>query len=179
MVGESVKIVTYRIILVVCILLTVGFILFNSTRTGEQSASISHSVSEKVAEIVIPNFSELKDPTKTETVNRVHVSVRNVAHALEFAILGFFTTLLIVTFKFNYGRYLIAVAVTLFSCFTVAVCDEFLQGSILGRASDIMDVLMDTLGILVAIICAIATDCLVRLVIVKNKKKERREKVYE
>ncbi|MBQ7374101.1 MAG: VanZ family protein [Clostridia bacterium] len=169
------KIWTYRIILITFILLTVGFIVFNSTRTGEQSAKISQNVSEKVAEIVIPNFSEMKDPTRAETVSKVHFTVRNVAHALEFAALGFFVALLFATFKFNYGRHLIPVALSLLVCFTATVCDEFLQGIIDGRASDINDVLMDNLGALFGVLSAIVVDFIGCAVLRKIKKKSRAE----
>ena len=172
------KISTYRIILIIFIALTVGFILFNSTRTGEQSASMSQSVSETIAQIVVPDFDNLKEPTKSETVDKLHVSVRNIAHALEFAGLAFFVVLLLVTFKFNYGRYLMPSVLTLFICFTVAVSDEFLQGLVAGRASDMSDVLMDTLGVIVAIICATVLDCIVKKFLAKNNKKKRGEKAY-
>lgn len=165
------KIRTYRIILIIFILLTVGFILFNSTRTGEQSANMSQGISESIAQIVVPDFDKLQEPTKSETVRKVHVSVRNIAHALEFACLGFFVTLLLATFKFNYGRYLMPALLTFLSCFSVAVCDEFLQGIIAERASEISDVFMDTLGIFASIVCAIIVDYTVRAIIVRNKKR--------
>ena len=66
----------------------------------------------------------------------------------------------------------------LFICFTVAVCDEFLQGLISGRASDMADVLMDTLGIIVAILCAMVVDFVAIKFITKNNKKKRGEKAY-
>ena len=172
------KILTYRLILIVFIALTFGFILFNSTRTGEQSAKMSQGVTETIAQIVVPDFDNLKEPTKTQTVNKVHVAVRNLAHALEFAALAFFVVLLLSTFKFNYGRYLMPSVLALFICFTVAVCDEFLQGLISGRASDMADVLMDTLGIIVAILCAMVVDFVAIKFITKNNKKKRGEKDY-
>ena len=169
------KIWVYRIILIVFIALTVGFILFNSTRTGEQSASTSQSLSESIAQIVIPNFNDLQEPVRTETVTKVHVTVRNLAHAFEFALLGFFVALLLMTFRFNYGRYLMPAVLTLFLCFTVAVCDEFLQGRVSGRASEIFDVYMDSLGALIAIVGAMILDFIVLKVLKrKTKSKERK-----
>ena len=169
------KIWIYRIILIVFITLTAGFILFNSTRTGEQSASTSHSVSETIAQIVVPDFDKLQEPTRTETVEKVHVTVRNLAHSLEFALLGFWVALFLMTFKFNYGRYLLPAVLTLLSCFTIAVCDEFLQGSISGRASEIFDVYMDTLGVLIAIVVSTVLDFIVLSIFKRiNKIQERK-----
>ena len=152
--------------------------MFNSTRTGEQSASMSQGVSETIAQIVVPDFENLQEPTKTQTVQKVHVTVRNLAHALEFSMLGFFVTLLFATFKFNYGRYLIPAILAFLTCFTVAVSDEFLQGVIEGRASDIFDVLMDSFGVAVAIVCAVLVDYIVRIIIRNKNKTKLSEEVY-
>ena len=92
----------YRIILIIFISLVVGFIAYNSTRTALQSASISQGVTDVVVGVVRPDYPQKDEAEKEVISNDLHVLVRNLAHALEFAALAFFLALLLFTFKFNY-----------------------------------------------------------------------------
>lgn len=163
------KIWIYRIFLILCILSVVGFILYNSTRTGEQSANISQGVTQDVVQIVIPNFDKLEPPVQQEKVDWLHGIVRNLAHSVEFMAFAFFFTLLICTFKFEYGRYAIPSVVALLGSFIFALADEMLQGAFIGRGTSMGDVGMDMLGAVCGILGAIVIDFIVRRIFIKSK----------
>ncbi len=161
----------YRIILILCIVAVVGFILYNSTRTGEQSSSISQGVADKVIEVVVPDFENFDETKREEVSFDFHKAIRDYAHAIEFMALAFFTLLLLCTFKFRYGRYAIPLVVTLFACFIFAMADEILQGCFAGRGTSIEDVGMDMLGVAVGCVVAVIID-FVGILIFGGKKRE-------
>ncbi len=166
------KLRLYRTFLIVCIALVLGFILYNSTRTATQSSSISQGVSDVIVETVIPDFSQMDKTEQEQMSHKTHKTIRNVAHAVEFAGLAFFLSLLLFTYRFNYGRYLIATAVTLTACFVFALLDEMLQGLFKGRGTDIMDVGMDMLGVAVAVIGTVIVDKVGLKIFVKPKENQ-------
>ena len=150
----------YRTFLVLCIVAVVGFILYNSTRTGERSSEISQGVTDKVIEQVIPDYSELDSSRQQELSHKLHLSVRSIAHAVEFCALAGLLCLLLFTFNMNHGRYPMPILITLFFCFAFALSDEMLQGAFAGRGTDIMDVVMDMIGVAVAVIGAVLVDAI-------------------
>ena len=162
----------YRTFLIICISLVLTFILYNSTRTATQSSSISQGVSDVIVETVVPEYSQMDKTEQEQISQKTHKSIRNIAHAVEFAGLAFFLALLLYTYKFNYGRYLIAMAITLFACFVFALLDEMLQGAFKGRGTDIVDVGMDMLGVAVALICAVIVDKIGLKIFVRPKENQ-------
>lgn len=161
----------YRTTLIFCILAVVGFILYNSTRTGEQSSSISQGVTDKVIEVVVPDFENFDEPKKEEISFNFHKAIRDYAHAIEFMALAFFVALLLSTFKFQYGRYSIPLVVTVFACFIFAMADEILQGQFTGRGTSVEDVGMDMLGVAVGCIVAVIIDFIGVLIFGRKKRK--------
>lgn len=159
----------YRIFLTICICSVVGFILFNSTRTGTQSSQTSSSLAERVVPIVAPEIIDMQDEVKEKAIYNVHVSLRNVAHVVEYALLAFFVALLTFTFKFNYGRYPIAMVITVLACSIFAVLDELLQNTVSGRMAQIGDVAMDAMGVVIGVTFALIMDFIVIRIIKKRK----------
>lgn len=152
------KLWIYRIFLIVCICSVVGFILFNSTRTGEQSSSISNSVIDKVVDVVAPEISEMETEQREKAMYNANAFLRDVAHVAEYIALAGLAALLFFTLKFNYGRYAIPTVLVCLSCFVFALCDELLQNSFSGRMAQITDVAMDMLGSAIGVVGACAVD---------------------
>ena len=155
------KLWIYRIFLILCTCCVLGFILYNSTRTSEQSAAISKDFTETVVQVVKPEVESMEEQKKQEVVVSLNDFLRSLAHVAEFIALAFFIALLMFTFKFRYGRYAIPSVLVLLGCFAYALCDELLQGTFQGRVPQITDVAMDTLGVAIGIVVACAMDFLV------------------
>ena len=164
------KIWIYRIFLILCLVAVSCFVLYNSTRTGEQSAEISQGVTEDIAQVVIPDFDKLEPPVQAEKVDFLHGIIRDLAHSIEFMAFAFFLMLLLATFKFQYGRYSIPIVLTLLGSFIFAMADEMLQGAFVGRGTSMGDVGMDMLGVICGVVCAVIVDFIACRMFGKNEK---------
>ena len=173
MVGVILKLWLYRIFLIICLTSVVAFIVYNSTRTKEQSTKISSDVTVSVAETIVENYDKLTEKGKLHAYEALHVHVREIAHVLEYGALCGFLALLLFTVKFNYGRFAISSVLTVLICFLVAMVDEWLQGSLFGRAMEWKDVGMDMLGCIVGVVLAIIADfILLNRLFVRDKRWE-------
>ena len=110
-----------------------------------------------------------------EDFDRLHITVRTLAHFAEFVLLGLFATWSCLSFSPKKG-WLAAPA-----CFTVAtaVFDECLQKFTFGRASELLDVLADGLGGLTGFAFALLSVWLVGKLLPKNKKEGIKTPVWE
>lgn len=122
--------------LIFLILVTLSFIYIQSMLPREQSSKESDAVGDIVAGIV---------PPETKPGAFLQLNLRKVAHFLEFALLGGEITLYILLFM----RRGIVIYLSLISAPIVALLDETIQ-IYSGRASSIIDVLIDTSGFLTA-----------------------------
>ena len=148
----------YRTILVVLVVASLAFISYNSLQNAESSAKMSNGLSEVVAEVVVPNFSEMETEEKEIVIERISIPVREMAHAIEFAMLAFFTALLAFTFPLSHGRYLLQLVIVLLFCFTFAMVDEWVQSFVSGRDCQWHDVWVDTLGSACGMVIALIID---------------------
>ena len=78
------------------------------------------------------------------------ILVRKSAHFIEFFILGILTFNVLIKF-FKFGKKHMIISLLL--CFTYACLDEFHQLFVSGRTARILDVLIDTSGSLLGILC--------------------------
>ena len=113
-----------------------------SQSTGESSGSLSLKITHWLLSVVYPNFETL-DP---KIIEILHLMVRKGAHMTEYAILYFLSFNFISTYKLNNKKtYLYPF---LFSV-GYAFLDEVHQLLVAGRAGKLMDVGIDTCGVLV------------------------------
>lgn len=153
-------------------ILCLTFVIYNSAKTGEKSAETSKNVTEIVATVIVPGFKDMSESQKEAEVQRIHPTLREIAHSLEFCALSFFLLLFLVSFDFRVPKYY-TVLFSIAFCFLVALSDEFiLQKFIQGRGSEWLDVGMDTLGATVG--SMVAT---VGCYIVKNIKNTRTKNI--
>lgn len=126
--------------------LWVGFIFSNSLRNGVESGNQSHTVHEIVNEV--SEQLGIEEPISEG-------DLRTLAHFGEFAVLGLLLCGNLLCFGLTDLKQRIQKDILYFSslipiCFTVALIDEFIQKFSDGRASQWEDVLIDTLGGLLA-----------------------------
>lgn len=129
-----------RWILYMMLGLIVFFIWDNSLQNGGSSDGLSLVFAEKLAAIV----HNLGFHTNIWTLNRV---VRKLAHLTEFTILG---GVLYVILR----RYIVygTVFKTIGLGMAIAIFDEFIQRFSPGRSSQLSDVVIDTIGIIIGIL---------------------------
>ena len=152
------KLTVYRIVIAIFAVASLCFITYNSLQTAERSINMSNGVSEIIAEVVVPDFNKMEEAKKQEIVAEISIPVREIAHFLEFCLLAFFVSLLMFTFSFQYGRYPIAMLITVLFGFAFALFDEWLQFFVSGRGTQWLDVWIDSLGVLCGVIIGLLTD---------------------
>ena len=120
-----------------------------SAQDAEESGKTSSVVVEKVIEVVEPEYDEMPAEKQGEIWSEITHIVRKTGHFSEFALLGFFTLLYLVTWKkkpFLYGMW-----AELF-CIVYAATDELHQMLSPGRGPGVTDVLIDSAGALAGIL---------------------------
>ena len=148
------KIYLVRVLLTLACVLLLAFIFGNSLTEGDDSSKQSAGVVKAVQKIVgvfAPN-SWIATATG-EQYDRLHASVRTLAHFSEFALLGALCSWCYRAYT-NEKTYFFVVV-----CFVayVPIIDEFLQTLTVGRVADIHDVFLDTLGAFAGILFALCT----------------------
>ncbi|MBE6634400.1 MAG: hypothetical protein E7620_08700 [Ruminococcaceae bacterium] len=151
-----------RILLCVLIILNTWMIFGLSSESSEESSQLSRKVTAVLAEWTVRDFDQLSAEQQEAEIDRLHPTVRSLAHMTEFACLGGLWLLLLLTKKkatlfFRGGIAMIAVLLT-------AILDELLQkwaGK--GRVADPADVLLDCLGGFLGCCAVLAVILLIRL----------------
>jgi|SRR5690554_3386485 len=151
-----------RKVLIVLSTIWICFIFFNSFQTGVESGAISGSVVNWIYNILLSLKIEV-DPSV------LSIMIRKGAHIFEFFVLGILMTLIFLEFKLQ-DKYRIIYSFSL--SLLIAVIDETIQTFIPGRSGNIVDVLIDTIGIVLGIGLII----LINLFNSRKKKKKKTKK---
>ena len=132
------RVIIKSILLVLWIVVIFAFSMQNSNETTKTSFGFTR----KFVEVTLKITNSYKSEDQLDkVVEKVHPVMRKVAHFTEYLVLGYFTILLFSEFKFK-RLYLYSIIF----CFVIACVDESLQLLIDGRAGQMLDVLIDTLG---------------------------------
>ena len=137
---------------VIAIMLTI--FLF-SAQTAQDSSKLSGEIVEIVIKIVLPHYDELPEIQQQQIKEKVTLIVRKLAHFTEFAVLGFFLILHLISYRpyiksFN-NKLLIRAGISCVIGILYAVSDEFHQMFVTNRYSSIYDILIDSSGVLFGI----------------------------
>lgn len=139
-----------RIVLLILIILMMGIIFKFSSSNGEESTKHSMGLIGKtigvIAEIFNPNIT---DEEKIILYKKYHIPVRKAAHISEYFVLCLFVSLFLSTYDLNY-KYIIVYSFTF--CFLYACSDEIHQLYVPGRSGNIIDVFVDSIGILFCLV---------------------------
>ena len=165
-------------------ILCVIFILWNATRTGEQSGNLSGSITESIKDnienhnSVPPSFAgtdaiNSKAPTNSVNSDKVSVNVyyleifiRKSAHLIEYTGLAFIAALTLFSAGVSIENSFIK---SVFFGVILASTDEILQSITEGRTGRLTDVFIDVCGCLMGAFIAISVFILLYLLI-KSKK---------
>ncbi len=139
-----------RILSVICLISWMGLIFYLSSQTASESSAVSGGVIKMVAEKFYPEFQNLNSSEKQALIESLQGIVRTLAHYCIYIGLGFFAFLSFVSYvnlKFK---------TRLFWMFSVSavysVSDEIHQNFVSGRSMQLIDVAVDCLGIITALI---------------------------
>ncbi len=120
-------------ILLLITIFWISFIFYMSSQPAVESSSSSS----RIVNVILSIFK--LDESKEEVLT---VIVRKGAHFTEYFILGGLVTITCGAFNKKKNNSFI-----LLSCILVALSDEFLQSFIIGRSSEVRDVLIDFSGV--------------------------------
>ena len=130
-----------KIVKLIIILLLMVFIFSLSADTGSQSTKKSDSIIVKSCEVLLGR--KLSDYEKEKYINRFVKIVRKSAHLFLYFLLGLSVISFIKEFAIiNYRSIILTVLIV----FIYAVSDEVHQMFVNGRSGEILDVVIDTIG---------------------------------
>ncbi len=136
--------------------------IFNmSAQNATQSTGTSGGLISRLAPLLHRDFSSLSPAAKEEFVESLQNSVRNIAHLIEYALLGGLLHLAVgCSFK---GKYL-PLSISCGTGIIYAVTDEIHQIFVPGRAFELKDLLIDWAGVATGIIVAIILICIIKAI---------------
>lgn len=138
-----------RIVFFVLIILMMGIIFKFSGSSGEESTKHSMGLIGKtigvIAEIINPDITEEE---KLVLYEKYHIPVRKIAHISEYFILCLLVCLFLSTYDLNYIK---IIFFSFIFCFLYAFTDEIHQLYVPGRSGNIIDILVDSVGILICL----------------------------
>lgn len=158
-----------RILLTVLCIGAFVWIFSNSLQTGEASSEKSETVVDavqNVAGVIAPD--SFVATAKGEDRAFLHDIIRKLAHFAEFALLGALLTWCYFSYTRSKAFAFLPVALVWFT----PIVDEFLQSFSSGRASELVDIFVDTAGGICGILFAALT-LLIGFWIHKSKRKKR------
>lgn len=162
------KLYLIRLILLLLLLETFVIIFGFSSQNGEDSSSIS----KRVTEIIVDTFKkDISIQERNNLVKKTEIIVRKLAHFSIYSLVGLLLMFLANTYDLSFKR-------KLFICLLIgiiyATSDEIHQLFIAGRSGQIIDVFIDTLGVLAGILISNA------IVVILNKiKRNQKVKLIE
>lgn len=140
------KVYLTRTIGIVLTVFMMAFIFSMSSQNATLSNETSAGVIRFTVSLVYPEFNELGEIAQNEIVSSFQNLVRSFAHFGAFAALCFFS--LIFTLTLEKIKLLLRYVSSVVFAFLYAVSDEIHQLFIPGRAFQLFDILVDSLGIM-------------------------------
>ena len=130
-----------RVISIISTICIMALIFFFSSQTREESSEVSRGFVETIVSVLFKNSSEYE---KKSIVEMVHSLVRTAAHFTMFGLLGL-SAMTMFCLNMHRGKVKISSMALLF-CFLYACSDEIHQIFVPGRAFQVFDIFIDTLG---------------------------------
>lgn len=122
-----------------------------SAQNGQQSGAMSGKITRWVLNLVIPDFSEFSPEKQDSVLSAVGLLIRKLAHFSEYALLGFALLLHIHQIEKR-----ITVRLPWLWAWGIgtlyAASDEFHQGFVAGRGPSVIDVMIDSSGVIAGVL---------------------------
>lgn len=141
-----------RTILTVLTVLWMGLIFFMSAQNADASNEMSGRTVRFVERVFFPDWDTLPSEEYTERHQSLTYLVRKTAHFTEYLILGVFLSLVLMTFPIPW-KYRVPAGIAIGAMY--AVSDEIHQMFVAGRAMALFDILIDSAGVTVGVLCAL------------------------
>lgn len=155
-----------KILLWGLVLATAGMIFWFSAQNGGASSQLSGGITEKVVEVVEPDYDSLPEPEQQTLFDAVQFAVRKSAHFSEYALLGFLLRLLCASYALRRG------GLVAWLCGTgYAATDELHQWFVAARSAMWQDVCLDSVGVFAG--AFLATGILVIYARISMKRRKR------
>ncbi len=161
------RLIVLRIILGILIALNLAVIFGFSGENAAKSSQTSSTVTEKVAEVVVPDFEKKPPEEQKIIVKKMEPPIRKIAHFSEYASLGALIFLFLLTWD---GIVVMQYSGSIGLAMVYAATDELHQKFSFGRAASVLDMLIDTSGALVA--CSVLL--LIRFLVLWAQKKPKK-----
>ncbi len=156
--------VKIRVGAVILLVLWMSVIFIMSSQPAKESSQSSGEFVSKVIDIIYSDFDTLSLEQQSEITYNITFFVRKSAHFLEYFVLGILSAIVVFTFKES-NVFVKTFSAIGFSVF-YAISDEVHQYFVPGRACRLLDICIDSLGSIGAIVMVSL------IVIVKNKSGE-------
>lgn len=141
-----------------------GIIFWFSAQNGTASQQMSSGITEKVVEVVEPDYDSLPEPEQQTLFDAVQFAVRKSAHFSEYALLGFLLRLLCASYALRRG------GLVAWLCGTgYAATDELHQWFVAARSAMWQDVCLDSSGVLAGVL--LATGILALIAYKRNRRR--------
>lgn len=167
-------------------LLSVVFVLWNATRTAEESSALSDKVSNSIKDSIedsntVPPLLQGTEVIRSEAPNaegsgkvsvnlyQLKIFIRKSGHLIEYTLLTFFVSLTIVS---HFGKKDLAFLWSILIGIAVASSDEIIQSHTSGRSGKYMDVLIDLCGCIMGIFFALCVVLTLYYCITGTKKED-------
>ena len=138
-----------RLILWIAVGIVAGMIFWFSAQDGATSGQLSGGITEKVVEVVEPDYASLPEPEQQTLFDAVQFAVRKSAHFSEYALLGFLLRLLCASYALRRG------GLVAWLCGTgYAATDELHQWFVAARSAMWQDVCLDSSGVFAGVLLA-------------------------
>ena len=145
--ANNLKIIIFRIITMIFLVLTFISIFNFSNQDGQTSGGLSRKVARKMVD-VFPYTKNLKEEAKNKIVEKSQPIIRKGAHLSIYTLVGILIMSFISTYKIHLKyKFLISILVG----WIYASSDEIHQSFIPDRTASIIDVGIDTSGVLIGI----------------------------
>lgn len=135
-----------KIICIIFLLLTVlfmGMIFHFSSQENSSTNSLSKFVTEKISELIFPNFSVLELNSREILINEMNLFIRKAAH---FSLFFFMSLMIYILFSVWKERYFTSGLISVGCCIIYAIIDECHQHFVPGRTPLVKDVFIDSAG---------------------------------
>lgn len=144
-----------RNIVILCVIVFVGFIFWNSSKPAEDSDGYSLKIAGMILKTFVSGYDKMLPIQQEEMLTNVNNLVRSAAHITEFAVFGVLVTVLLHKLGQNRDsvitRHKIITALAV--CFLCALSDEIFQIFIDGRTFQLTDIACDVFGAYAGILC--------------------------
>lgn len=139
-------------ILWAAVIIWMAIIFLFSAQNGQESSALSGGISEKIIDIIDPLIVKLNwDSAKFAA--GFESALRTMAHGAIYFVLGVLLSLTMQCYNISMlKRFLLSLSISV----VYAISDEIHQHFVPGRACQLFDVMVDTLGALVGILLVVA-----------------------